>query len=166
MYIFFSRKKLSGSKIKTTTFCNIWCYIRFVKEMSSFLNLCIRFVWINVLIIVHGCRPYPYAWGFLKICTASPRSETHTNLFVKFLTWISMLREQKSVSDFIVLPVFEAFITCDLLRTSFSGCKQTSTCSEVRQNVYDNNTRMSTKRRPRSLIIGIYIIINQAADAI
>lgn len=66
---------------------------------------------------------------------------------------------------FIVLPVFEAFITCDLLRTSFSGCKQTSTCSEVRQNVYDNNTRMSTKRRPRSLIIGIYIIINQAADA-
>lgn len=102
-------KKLSGSKIKTTTFCNIWCYIRFVKEMSSFLNLCIRFVWINVLIIVHGCRPYPYAWGFLKICTASPRSETHTNLFVKFLTWISMLREQKSVSDFYCFTCFWSF---------------------------------------------------------
>lgn len=111
MYIFFSRKKLSGSKIETTTFCKIWCYmfIRFVKEMSSFLNLCIRFVWINVLIIVHGCRPYPYAWGFLKICTASPRSETHTNLFVKFLTWISMLREQKSVSDFYCFICFWSF---------------------------------------------------------
>lgn len=111
MYIFFSRKKLSGSKIKTTTFCKIWCYmyIRFVKEMSSFLNLCIRFVWINVLINVHGFRPYPYAWGFLKICTASPRSETHTNLFVQFLTWISMLREQKSVSDFYCFTWFWSF---------------------------------------------------------
>lgn len=160
MYKFFSRKKLSGSKIKTTTFCNIWCYIRFVKEMSSFLNLCIRFVWINVLIIVHGCRPYPYAWSFLKICTASPRSETHTNLFVKFLTWISMLREQKSVSDFYCFTCFWSFHYLWFIFLAVS--------KHPRQNVYDNNTRMSTKRRPRSLIIGIYmyIIINQAADAI